>query len=317
VNPETTLLVTGANGWIGQAVMQQAQSRGLRVRGAVRENHSRADNSNWRQVGEIDGMTPWGDALANVEAVVHCAARVHVMKDQSDNPLREFRRTNVEGTLNLAKQAAQAGVRRLIYLSSVKVNGEFTSPGQRFRASDVPAPKDAYGISKWEAEIGLRKIASETGLNVVIIRPPLVYGPGVKANFASMVRWVRRGLPLPLGAIHNQRSLVGLDNLTDLILLCTTHSLAENLTFMASDAQDVSTTELLRKIGDAVGCPARLIAMPQKWIELCAAAIGRKDLSQRLCGSLQVDISETQRILGWIPPISLAQGLQSLANVDG
>jgi UDP-glucose 4-epimerase len=236
------------------------------------------------------------------------------MADTVSDPLQEFRRVNVQATLNLARQAAAAGVRRFVFVSSIKVNGESTQPGSAFTADDAPAPLDAYGISKMEAEQGLRQIALQTGMEVVIIRPPLVYGPGVKANFAAMMRWLKRGVPLPLGAIENQRSFVALDNLVDLIVTCLIHPAAANQTFLVSDGEDVSTTELLRRMGQALGCTARLLPVPASWLKLAADMLGKADMAQRLCGSLQVDISKTRQLLGWQPPLSLDSGLKKAAK---
>lgn len=232
------------------------------------------------------------------------------MSDTAADPLDEFRRVNVQGTLNLARQAAAAGVKRFAFVSSIKVNGESTQLGAPFKADDVPAPNDAYGLSKMEAEHGLREIALQTGIDVVIIRPPLVYGPGVKANFAAMMRWLRRGAPLPLGAIHNQRSLVALGNLVDLIVTCLMHPAAANQTFLVSDGEDVSTTELLRRMGNALGREARLLPVPASWLKMTAALLGRQDVAQRLCGNLQVDISKARTLLGWRPPVSVGEGLR-------
>ena len=236
------------------------------------------------------------------------------MHESASDPLSEFRKVNVESTLHLARIAASASVKRFIFISSIKVNGEQTQPGQPFRATDTPSPQDPYGISKMEAEIGLRAIARETGMEVVIIRPPLVYGPGVKANFASMVKWLQRGVPLPLGAIHNRRSLVALDNLVDLIVTCIHHPAAANQTFMVSDGEDVSTTELLQRMGDALGKPARLLPVPQSVLEWGARLAGKPELAQRLFSSLQVDIDATRQILGWAAPVSLEQGLLQVAH---
>jgi UDP-glucose 4-epimerase len=236
------------------------------------------------------------------------------MQETTADPLTEFRRVNVQGTLNLARQAAAAGVRRFVFVRSIKVNGESTQPGAPFKADDAPAPLDAYGVSKMEAEQGLRELAGQTGIEVIIIRPPLVYGPGVKANFAAMMHWLKRGVPLPLGAIHNQRSLVALDNLVALLMTCLTHPAAANQTFMVSDGEDVSTTELLLRMGQAMGKPARLLPVPASWLKLAAALIGKPDVAQRLCGSLQVDISKTRELLGWVPPVSLDEGLRRAAK---
>ena len=205
-------------------------------------------------------------------------------------------------------------MRRFVFVSSIKVNGEATPTGSSFTADDLPAPLDAYGISKMEAEQGLREIASQTGMQVVIVRPPLVYGPGVKANFAAMMRWLQRGVPLPLGAIHNQRSLVALDNLVDLLVTCLTHPAAANQTFLVSDGEDVSTTELLRRMGQAMGKPARLLPVPASWLQLAATLVGKRAVAQRLCGSLQVDIEKTRQLLGWSPPLTLDQGLKKAAE---
>jgi UDP-glucose 4-epimerase len=262
------------------------------------------------QVGDLDAQTDWSAALAGVNAVVHTAARVHVMQEVAADPLAEFRRVNVQGTLNLARQAAQAGVRRLVFISSVKVNGEATLAGHPFTAQDMPAPLDAYGISKHEAEEGLRNIALSAAMDVAIIRPPLVYGPGVKANFAALMRAVQRGWPLPLGSIHNQRSLVGLDNLIDLIAVCLVHPNAANQTFVVSDGHDLSTAELVQNLARAAGVSARLWPVPVWMLRAGAALLGRSAAVQRLCGNLQVDISRTQTLLDWTPPVPAETGFR-------
>jgi nucleoside-diphosphate-sugar epimerase len=314
------ILVTGATGFVGRSLVQRllAEDESRRVAVAVRRG-----GQQWpervlpRVTGDLEPSTDWSVALGGVSAVVHCAARVHVMAETATNPLDEFRRVNVQGTLNLARQAAAVGARRFVFVSSIKVNGEATQLGRPFTADDAPAPVDAYGVSKMEAEQGLREIAVRTGMEVVIIRPPLVYGPGVKANFAAMMRWLKRGVPLPLGAIHNQRSLVALDNLIDLIVTCLTHSAAANQTFLVSDGEDVSTTELLRRMGRAMGRPVRLVPVPAGLLKLAATMVGKRDVAQRLCGSLQVDIEKTRRLLGWSPPLSLDQGLKKAAKGYG
>jgi nucleoside-diphosphate-sugar epimerase len=311
------ILVTGATGFVGKAVVQRllAEDESRCVVVAVRR-----DDQQWpervlpRVTGDLEPDTDWSVALGGISLVVHSAARVHVMQEAGADPLEEFRQVNVQGTLNLARQAAAASVRRFVFVSSIKVNGEATQLGRPFTADDAPAPLDAYGVSKMEAEQGLREIARQTGMEVVIIRPPLAYGPGVKANFAAMMRWLKRGVPLPLGTIHNQRSLVALDNLVDLIVTCITHPAAANQTFLVSDGEDVSTTELLRCMGQALGCPARLISVPVSWLKLASAMVGKRDVAQRLCGSLQVDISKTRRLLGWTPPLSLDEGLKKAAE---
>jgi nucleoside-diphosphate-sugar epimerase len=286
-----SLLITGGTGFVGQALVKRLDDQPVRLA-------TRADWADWHK------------ALAGITTVVHLAARVHVMRDTETDPLAAFRAVNVEGTLNLARQAAAAGVHRFVFISSVKVNGESTLPGHPFTADDAPAPLDAYGVSKMEAEQGLREIALQTGMEVVIIRPPLVYGQGVKANFAALMRAVQRGWPLPLGAVHNQRSLVALDNLVDFIVTCITHPQAANQTFLVSDGQDLSTTELVRGMARAVGVPARLLPVPVWALQAGAALLGKGDAVQRLCGNLQVDISKARNLLGWVPPISVDEGLR-------
>ena len=252
----------------------------------------------------------WATVLAGKDAVIHAAARAHIMKDEALDPLAEYRKVNVEGTLNLARQAAIAGVKRFVFISSIKVNGEQTPPGKPFFSHDAPSPEDVYGTSKYEAEVGLRELAAETGMEVVIIRPPLVYGPGVKGNFASMIKLVGKGLPLPLGALHNKRSLVALDNLVDLIITCIDHPGAANETFLVSDGEDLSTTQLLQGVAAAMGKPSRLIPVPAGVLQFGATLLGKKAVAQRLLGSLQVDISHTQKCLNWTPPFTVKQGLQ-------
>lgn len=302
-----SVLTTGAQGFVGRALCAALPQRGYEVRAAVRAANERATGE--IGVGEIGESTNWTAALAGVDSVVHLAARVHVMRDSAAHPLSEYRRVNVLGTLNLARQAAASGVRRFVFVSSVKVNGESTRPGRPFMADDLPAPTDPYGISKHEAEEGLRELARNTGLQVVIIRPVLVYGRGVKANFLSMMRWLHRGAPLPLGAIHNRRSLVALDNLVDLIITCLEHPAAANQTFLVSDNEDLSTTQLLRRLSQPLGRPARLLPVPPAILIGMAALLGKQAAVRRLCGSLQVDISKTRALLNWTPSISVDEGL--------
>ncbi len=304
-------LITGANGFVGLAVCTELARREYGVRRAVRDvSVSVADHSDLVKLGSIGATTDWSAALDRVNAVVHLAARVHVMRDTEADPLTAFCSVNVDGTLKLARQAAAAGVKRFVFISSVKVNGESTLPGRPFTADDIPAPLDPYAVSKMEAEQGLRQIAVETGMAVVIIRSPLVYGPGVKANFASLMRAVQRGWPLPLGAVNNQRSLVALDNLVDFIVTCTTHPQAANQTFLVSDGQDLSTTKLVRGMAQAAGVPARLLPVPVWALQAGASLLGKGDSVQRLCGNLQVDISKARNLLGWVPPVSVEEGLR-------
>ena len=309
------VLVTGATGFVGRAVCTELTHRNYDVIGVVRRHHGLGGT--YFELGDIDPSTPTSGALKGVDVVIHLAARVHVMHEVDVHHLKEFRKVNVAGTQNLAKAAAASGIKRFVFVSSIKVNGESTHPGQPFTADDVPAPLDAYGVSKMEAEQGLHELAAQTRMEVVIIRPPLVYGLGVKANFAAMMRWLQRGVPLPLGAIHNQRSLVALDNLVDLIVTCLSHPAAANQTFLVSDGEDVSTTELLRRMGRAMGCPARLVPVPAGWLKLAAMLVGKQDMAQRLCSSLQVDIEKTRQLLGWHPPLSLNQGLKKAAEGIG
>ena len=306
------VFVTGANGFVGCATATRLQALpGLTVVRAVRRARAAPDPlAPCVSVGDLDGRTDWSMALMGVDTVVHTAARVHVMQEAAADPLTEFRRVNVQGTLNLARQAAQAGVRRLVFISSIKVNGEVTLPRHPFTAHDRPGPADAYGISKHEAEEGLRDIALETGMEVTIIRPPLVYGPGVKANFAALMRAVQCGWPLPLGAVHNRRSLVGLDNLVDLIATCLVHPNAANQTFLVSDGQDLSTPELVQGLARAAEVSAHLWPVPVWVLQAGAALLGRKNAVQRLCANLQVDISHTQTLLHWTPPVDVDTGLR-------
>ncbi len=310
------VLVTGAAGFVGLALVVRLVDTGrFSVTAAVRrgpcELLARVEQI---VTGDLTPNMDWEKMLPGVDAVVHLAARVHVMQDEAADSLAEFRKVNVDGTMNLARHAAAASVRRFVFISSIKVNGESTSLERAFTADDVPAPQDPYGISKHEAEQRLRQLAAESGMEVVIIRPSLVYGPGVRANFQNMMRWLKRGVPLPLGAIHNKRSLVALDNLVDLIIICLDHPIAANQTFLVADGEDLSTTELLRRMGVALGSPARLIPVPTSLLKAGAALLGRRDMAQRLCGSLQVDISKARELLGWNPPISVNEALRRTAQ---
>lgn len=286
-----SLLITGGSGFVGKALIKRLADQPLRLA-------TRSDASAWHQ------------ALLGIKTVVHLAARVHVMQDTEAHPLAAFRAVNVEGTLNLARHAAAAGVKRFVFVSSAKVNGESTLPGRAFTEADTPNPKDAYGQSKYEAEQGLRQLSVGTGMEVVIIRPPLVYGPGVKANFLALMLAVQRGWPLPLGAVHNQRSLVALSNLVDFIVTCITHPQAANQTFLVSDGQDLSTTELVRGMAQAAGVPARLLPVPVWALQAGASLLGKGDVVQRLCGNLKVDISKARSLLGWLPPVSVEEELR-------
>ncbi|NMM13765.1 MAG: SDR family oxidoreductase [Rhodoferax sp.] len=311
VNQDGLILVTGATGFVGSSLVARLVREGIETRACVRRDEaSTPDGVSTVNVGELTADVNWSHALAGVEVIVHLAARVHVMHDTEADPLTAFRAVNVQGTLNLARQAAAAGVKRFVFISSVKVNGESTLPGRAFTEADGPDPQDAYGLSKHEAEQGLRQLAADTSMEMVIIRPPLVYGPGVKANFAALMRAVQRGWPLPLGAVHNQRSLVALSNLVDFIVTCISHPQAANQTFLVSDGQDLSTTELVRGMARAAGVPARLLPVPVWALQAGATLLGKGDAVQRLCGNLQVDISKARQLLGWVPPVSMAEGLR-------
>jgi len=309
-----TLLVTGANGFVGKALSTKAFEEGFLVKALTRksydfpvgiENHICEDLSNPLMLAPV---------LQGIDVVIHLAARVHVMKESLGDALGAYRAINVAATLALAKAAVAAGVKRFVYLSSIKVNGEETLTGKPFSADDRPAPLDPYGVSKMEAENALLELGRITGMEIVIIRPPLIYGPGVRANFAAMMHWIARGFPLPLGAIKNQRSLVGIGNLISLLLLSATHPAAPNQIFLVSDDEDVSLPTLLRKMAAALNLPIRLIPIPTFLIKLGAGILGKSNVAQRLCGSLQLDITKTKQVLGWSPPYTLDQGLAQAAN---
>lgn len=304
-------LVTGANGFVGKVLCKELLKHNYSVRAAIRQGVIFDDCSDTVTIPVIGADTDWNAALAGVDVVFHLAARVHIMNDGASNPLAEFRKTNVDATLNLAKQAVTAGVKRFIFISSVKVNGEFTNIDEPFKETDLPMPDDFYGLSKYEAEQGLLALAKETGLEVVIIRPPLIYGAGVKANFASMLRVVKKGLPLPLGAIHNKRSFVYIGNLVSLLLLCVNHPRAVNQIFFVSDGQDLSTTELLKICANAFNIKAWLIPVPSRLITVVATILGKSDIAQRLCGTLQIDISKAKNMLGWRPVVTVLDGLEA------
>ena len=307
------ILVTGATGFVGLAIVERFVLDQVAVRAVVRragfQIHTNAQSV---QVSGLAPDTDWGSTLVGVDVVVHAAARAHIMRDTAIDPLGEFRRVNVQGTLTLARQAATARVRRFVFISSIGVNGAETFQ-RPFTAHDQAAPHSPYAASKYEAEVGLQELAAETGMEVVIIRPPLVYGPNAPGNFGLLMRWLQRGIPLPLGAIQNQRSLVALGNLVDLISTCLTHPAAANQTFLVSDGEDVSTTELLQRMGQALGRPALLLPVSASWLKLAATLVGKPDMAQRLCGSLQVDVFKTRQLLGWSPAFTLQQGLTKAA----
>lgn len=307
---DSAILLTGASGFVGSAIAAALlkQSQQL-ICPSRRQLQSDQAALHYVQQQDWGRQADWSAHLQRVSAVIHCAARVHVMHDTAADPLAEFRAVNLDGSLNLARQAAAAGVRQFIFLSSVKVNGEATPVGRPFRETDPPKAADPYGISKLEAEQALLQLGRDSGMAVTIIRPPLIYGPGVKANFASMLHWVERGIPLPLGAIDNRRSLVYLGNLVSLVLHCLNHPAAAQQIFLVSDGADVSTSELLRAAAAAMHKPARLLPVPASWLRTAAGLLGKSAISDRLCGNLQVDISKARELLGWQPPFTLQQGL--------
>lgn len=298
------VLVTGANGFIGSALCGELARRSLRHTRAVRTRREPEDIA----VGDLGVGTDWSAALAGCDTVIHLAARVHVMQDKLANPLTAYREVNVAASLNLARQALEQGVRRFVFVSSVKVNGEQTS-GRPYDAADVPAPQDAYGVSKLEGELALRELAATSGLELVIVRPPLVYGPGVKANFQRLMGLVRSGLPLPLGAIQNCRSMVALPNLVDFLILCARHPAAPGRCFLISDGQDLSIGQLIHLLAAAMGKPARLLPVPPSLLMRAAKLLGKSSAANRLLGSLQVDIGPARIVLGWQPPVAVEQGL--------
>ncbi|CEK10242.1 UDP-glucose 4-epimerase family protein [Legionella hackeliae] len=311
-NNKKIILMTGATGFVGRHFMAALRnSDKFTVRVAVRNTNSPflGGCEEIISIPDISTSTNWSDALKNCDVVVHAAARVHVMKEEERAPLLEYRRINVEGTLHLAHQAAKNGVKRFIYISSIKVNGEETKPGTTYSADDIPAPEDPYALSKYEAEQGLLKLSDETGMQVIIIRPPLVYGPGVGGNFQRMIKWLQKGYPLPLKTINNKRSFVSVYNLVDLIIHCLDASEKNNQIFLVSDNQDVSTPELLQKVALALNKPARLIPFPYWILKNLASIAGKKPEVQRLCGSLQVDVNKTQELLGWKPKMSIDEAL--------
>jgi nucleoside-diphosphate-sugar epimerase len=297
------VLVTGANGFIGKILLAELIAAGFDVKGAVRSSVSCTDQSAAVAVGDINAGTSWQEALQGVDVVVHLAARVHVMKETVADSLQAFREVNVAGTENLARQAAANGVRRFIYLSSIKVNGDQTD--RAFSAGDNVIPQGPYALSKWEAEQALGKVSAETGLEIVIIRPPLAYGPGVKGNFLRLLKLVKSGCPLPLGKVNNRRSMVSVDNLCDLIKTCIDHPGADGQVFLVSDGYDMSTLDLVKMMATHMRRSVRLLSLPLGWLYGLGKIAGKKPEISRLCASLQVDIQQTCNKLQWTPPYSV------------
>jgi nucleoside-diphosphate-sugar epimerase len=314
-----TIVVTGANGFVGSHLCRALQSQGMAYRAVVRKGaQASLGAAGLVRLPSLDAQTDWTTALQGATTVIHLAARVHQVQDSSTDPLQAFRATNLHATLQLAQCALKMGVQRFIFVSTVKVLGEETAPDQPFRASDLAVPQDAYATSKHEAEQALRALVAGGSMELVIVRPPLVYGPGVRANFASLMRVVRRGIPLPLARVHNLRSLVGIDNLVSLLLRCTQHADAGGQIFLVSDGHDLSTPDLVRQLATALGRPARLWPVPLAGLQLAARLTGRQAAVQRLCSSLQVDISATCQRLQWAPPVPVAEGMRRMVvDMDG
>ncbi|MEW8507350.1 MAG: NAD-dependent epimerase/dehydratase family protein [Candidatus Thiodiazotropha sp.] len=312
----TTILVTGANGFVGEHLCRYLTTKGYTVRAALREYRPQWSLADQVAVGDIHGSTDWSRALTGVDTVIHLAARVHVMQESEDDPLAVFRRINVEGTSGLAEQASAAGVRRMIYLSSIKVNGEKTH-GEPFRADDDAAPEDAYGVSKWEAEQVLRRIAIETGLEPVIVRPVVIYGAGVKGNIQRLMSLIRRGVPLPLGGITNRRSFLSVQNLLDFLRCCIDHPAAAGELFLLADGEELSTPQLIRRLGQAMGCGVRLFPLPLSLLRLSGWLGGQSQVIARLTEDLQVDIGKNRERLGWTPLYDMDQALREMVDVNG
>jgi nucleoside-diphosphate-sugar epimerase len=304
------VLTTGSTGFVGKSLLSALDAKQYLI-STTRRAHSDCDSCfDSHVVNNIDASTNWSPALNGVDAVIHLAARVHIMRDTTRDQLAAFRQVNMDGTLNLARQAAAIGVRRFIFLSTIGVNGNSTPLGTAFSENDAPHPHDPYSVSKHEAEVGLRAISKSTGMEIVIIRPTLVHGRKAPGNFGRLTRLVAKGRPLPLASIHNRRSLVGIDNLVNFIVTCLEHPSAANETFLVSDGEDLSTPDLIRRMARAMNCPARLLPVPESVLMAAAAMLGRRDMAQRLCGSLQVDISKARALLEWKPPISVDEGLR-------
>lgn len=302
------LLITGASGFLGTCVTAALFPQGRYVLTVASRRYVTTPVDKVIQIYDLGPDTEWNNVLCGQQVIIHTAARAHIPPDKSSDPRVGFRTVNVDGTLNLARQASEAGVKRFIFLSSIGVNG--VSNKAPFTVNDSPNPSEPYAYSKWEAEQGLLQISEQTDMEVVIIRPPLVYGPNAPGNFGRLVGWVEKGIPLPLGAVHNQRTLVGLDNLVDLIRVCIDHPAAANQVILAGDDEDVSTTQILRGIAEGMGRPSRLIPVPEPLLWAGASVLGKKAMAEKVLGSLQVDISETKRLLGWEPPYSFAEGMK-------
>jgi UDP-glucose 4-epimerase len=306
--------ITGANGFVGRRLVAEFAADANEVIAAAREPIAELPlGVCWRQAPDLGSASDWGEVVCECDVLVHAAARVHVMQDAAEDRFAAYRAANVEGTVALARKAAREGVRRFLFISSVKVNGEGTMIGRPYRADDPPAPVDPYGVSKAEAEAALFDLGSETGMEIIVVRPVLVYGPGVRANFAAMMKAIASGLPLPLGGVRNQRSLLFVGNLSDLVRRAAVHPAAAGQVFLASDGNDLSTAEMARRLGTALGRRARLLPVHPALLRTAATAMGRSAQAQRLLGSLQVDLAPTRRLLGWDPPFSVEAGFAETA----
>lgn len=306
----THILVTGADGFVGSHLCSALETQGIHVRRSVwniTDRHSSANN--WIATGDIGQDTDWRDSLEGIEVVIHLANRAHVMAEMAANPLAEFRRVNTLGTLRLAEQAQKYGVRRFVFVSSIGVHGETTLRGQKWVEDSPAQPANDYTQSKWEAEIGLRELADRTNWDIVVIRPPLVYGPGVPGNFLKLLHLVARRLPLPLKTINNRRSFVAVSNLVDFLRVCATHPAATNQTFLISDNKEISTAQLVRKLGHYIGVPQRLFPFPKFAIEWAGKLTGKSRTANSLLGDLCVDSSKAQKILDWRPVMSMDEQL--------
>jgi len=309
------ILITGATGFVGARLVAELLLQQFSISAIVRGEDSVVPVGAEKIIkGNLTNVSDWFPVLKNIDIVIHVAGRAHIMNDDAIDPVTEFRKVNTNVTLNLAKQAAEIGVKRFVFISSVKVNGEKTYLDKPFKPDDDFVPCDPYGLSKYEAEKGLMALSKETSMEVVIIRPPLIYGAGVKANFASMIRWMDKGIPLPFGAVHNQRSLVALDNLVSFIICCISHPKAANEIFLISDGEDVSTTQLLKKVADALGKKTMLIPIPVGLMKLVAKLMAKSGMANRLFASLQVDSSKAHDLLAWEPVISMEEQLQKTVD---
>jgi nucleoside-diphosphate-sugar epimerase len=309
------VLTTGATGFVGKSLIPALNAKQYLISTTRRAHSECGYRFDSYVVGNIDALTNWSDALSGADAVIHLAARVHIMRDTALDPLAEFRRVNTEGTLNLARQSAAAGVHRFIFLSTIGVNGNATQPDVAFKEDDASLPHDPYSVSKHEAEVGLRGIARSTGMEVVIIRPTLVYGKNAPGNFGKLTRLIACGMPLPLASIPNRRSLVGIDNLVDFIITCLEHPAAANETFLISDGEDLSTPDLIQRMARAMNRPAHLLPVPKSMLMAAATMLGKHDMAQRVCSSLRVDTVKARTLLAWNPPVSVDEGLRRAVTV--